>query len=162
MELEQVMEEWENMLHFAIEMIIHSNEHKVGDIINQRISIIHLDHATELLMKSFLLKKDYLINEIDLNKVKGGLKNNLKINVLLHKDKTIGFNDVLDIVSKLVKLDKEDKEKIIKFHKIRNEIQHRALIIPMNKQEEIAIFSPALKNLYNKMFPEFIDAFPSF
>ena len=75
-------------------------------------------------------------------------------------DRILSFTDCLRIVSKILNLDQNAKEEILKFHKIRNEIQHRATNIPLNKGEAIANFSPSLDELYIKMFPEFKDAFP--
>ena len=154
------MDEWENMLHFAIEMIKHAKKAYAPDVIDERIAIVSLDHATELLMKSFLLENSYIINELNLNKIKKGFNKNTQLKDLLNDDKTIGFKDVLNIVSKKIELDKSDKETILKFHKLRNEIQHRGLYINLNKTEAIRNFCPSLNKLYNKMFPKYADDFP--
>ena len=154
------MDDWENMLHFAIEMIKHAKKAYAPDIIDERIAIVSLDHATELLMKSFLLEKNFLINELNINKIKKGIDRNTQLTDLLNDDKTIGFKDVLNIVSKLTELDNSDKQTIMKFHKLRNEIQHRGLYITLDKTEAIRNFCPSLNILYNKMFPKFADDFP--
>ena len=54
------------------------------------------------------------------------------------------------------------KNKILQFHRLRNEIQHRATNLPQDKGKEIEVFYPYFKELYNLMFPEFADSFPDF
>lgn len=150
------MKEWENMRDFAIAMIKEATKHMTEGIIDQRIAIMHLDHATELLMKAFLFKEGYFIYDIDKNILKKGIKTK----DLPNSDRLINFTDCLNIVSERIKLDPSTKSKVLKFRKIRNEIQHRATNLPFNKGEEIINYSPALNELYHKMFPEHISTFP--
>lgn len=154
------MYEWENMMYFAIEMIKHAKQHNSRDIINERIVIVSLDQATELLIKSFLLEKGYFINKISKKKTDKGIKNGVKVETLLDKNRTIGFIDALNLADRLLKLSRGQKAKIVEFHKLRNEIQHRGLYIELNKREAIVNFCPALTELYKKMFPKYADAFP--
>jgi len=157
------MADWENMFDFALEIILHSALHRAedrrvgGTDINQRIIIIHLDHATELLMKSFLIKNDYIIQEIDWNKLKSkGIKKGSKIEEeFFKKDRTLMFSDCLNIIFSEIVLEEDDKNKINKFHTLRNKIQHRPIGLPLDKDEEISNFVPVLKRFYLKMFPEF-------
>jgi hypothetical protein len=157
------MEEWENMLHFAVIMLeTEVSAHNVNDSLNQRIAIVHLHHVTELLMKSFLLKEGYLINEVDYNKVKLGIRNNSKLKEFINPDRTIGFQEALGIIAGKVNLDKAHKERILNLNRVRNEIQHRGLAIPHRKPQGVNFFRTALKDLYSKMFPTYYDAFPDF
>ena len=152
------MEDWESMMHFAIQLIIESERYKGTGIWGERIIILHLDHANEMLMKSFLIKKGYIINYLEKEELKKGVKKE----DILDKDKTMEYVDCLKLIcNKLVNGFSEDKtKKIIKFHKLRNEIQHRAINLGLNKGEEIELFYPFFKELYILMFPEYADAFP--
>lgn len=150
------MEDWENMLHFAIELILESKRYTGTGILGERIMILHLDHANELLMKSFLLKKGYVISYLDKNKAEKGVKKE----EVIDNDKTLDYPECLSIASKEVKFSKEKQDKILRFHRLRNEIQHRATNLPLNKGEEIFNFYPYFKELYEKMFPDYAIAFP--
>lgn len=154
------MEDWKNMLLFAIEVIRHSLEHRNGNITDQRIAITNLDHATELMLKAFLIKEGYLINEIDKKKIRNKGISNIKVRNILDNERTIGFYDTSRLVFRIIRIEPEKKTKITRFHKIRNEIQHRALNLPINKEEEIERFFPVLRELYVKMFPEYENHFP--
>ena len=150
------MEDWKNMLLFAIKVIQHALEHRNGNITDQRIAITNLDHATELMMKAFLIKEGYLINEIDQKKIRNKGILDAKVRKILDNDKTIRFFDTSQLVFRILKLESEKRKKIERFHKIRNEIQHRALDLPINKEEEIERFFPVLRELYVKMFPDMV------
>lgn len=123
------MEDWEYMRSFAFDLIKFSSSIRdEKDIIKQRIIIMLLDQATELLMKSFLLK-----------------------NSIIEKSKRISFKQCLEKIN----AKEEDKQKILHFRGIRNEIQHRALKLEeINKPREIIVFFSALKSIYNLMFQE--------
>jgi len=60
-------------------------------ITDQRIAITNLDHATELMMKAFLIKEGYLINEIDKNKIRNKGVSNIKVRNILDNDRLIHF-----------------------------------------------------------------------
>jgi len=154
------MDDWENMLHFAIEMIKQAKRSYAPDHIDERIAIVSLDHATELLMKSFLLKMDYFINEIDTDMIKKGIDRKTQLKNLLNENKTISFMDALNLVCKLTDLDSSDKDVIVRFHKLRNEIQHKGMYLNLNETEKIGNFCPSLQILYDKMFPKYSDVFP--
>lgn len=154
------MEDWESMIHFAIHLIQNSSNYRTSNILDQRIMILNLDHANELLMKAFLIREGYIINEINRNKIKEGIKKKTQLKTLIHKDKTIDYVDCLNIISKILNLDSHKKERLLKFHQIRNEIQHRSTDLPISKEEEIIRFYPYFKELYTQMFPDFADAFP--
>lgn len=63
---------------FALELIMHANEkHNYSHFIDQRITIIHYDHATELLMKAYLEKEGYWKFKIDKGK---------QLNIFRHKE----------------------------------------------------------------------------
>jgi len=149
------------MREFALEILLHSLFSRIDErssiIIRERMTIIQLDHATELLMKSFLLKNSYIINEFKRKKIEEGFKANNKISDLLDEKKTISFPQALKITSKLVNLNNQDKKVINDFHDLRNNIQHRALNIPLNKAEKIDNFKPILYNFYKLMFPTYKD-----
>lgn len=157
------MEDWENMVLFAIHLISNSNNYRNSNILDQRIAILNLDHANELLMKAFLIKEGYTIEEIDKNKIKEkGIKKGETTDNFLNKKKTIGYIDCLNLISKILNFDDSKKKRIIKFHEIRNEIQHRSIDLPINKEEEIVNFYPSFRDLYNLMFQEPIKDFPVF
>jgi len=113
------MEDWESMMHFAIQLIIESERYKGTGIWGERIIILHLDHANEMLMKSFFIKKGYIINYLEKEELKKGVKKE----DILDKDKTMEYVDCLKLIcNKLVNGFSEDKtKKIIKFHKLRND-----------------------------------------
>lgn len=124
-------EDWSNMLAFALELAKHGKSHKDGDIVSQRIAIIHLDHATELLMKAYLLKEKLIkINDI------------LNFKILIKRISDNGVN--LEMI----------KQSLIDFHEIRNDIQHMPLNISYDKPEEIDEFLPKLNELYEILFPK--------
>lgn len=156
------MEEWKFMLNFAKDLINESRKHKENPperkIIGERIIILHLDHATELLMKAFLIKKGYVITYIEKNYLRKGVKEE----EVYEKTKSLDYIDCLDIVSKEINLEQEKKDKILRFHYIRNEIQHLALNLVLDKGEAINDFFPILQEMYEKMFPDFSISFPIF
>ena len=142
-------EDWNHMLDFADELLIHAEEHSRNvnrngnrwNYVSERISIIHFDHALELFMKAYLMKEGYLIYEVKQKKIKAGIKSSTSIIEIMDKNKTLGFQDILELFSKISELPPLEKTKIEKFHKkLRNEIQHRALNLPMNKGEKIEDF----------------------
>ena len=159
-------EDWENMMDFADKLIKHANDHfqtgypNMERIISERISVIHFDHALELLMKSYLLREGFIINEIDISKIKKGIKGeNKPIKELLKKNRTFIFDDIFTIFSKILELTPDEKQAIKKFHGLRNEIQHRALQLPTtDKGKEIEEFIPKFKIIYRKAFQN--RAFP--
>ncbi len=120
--------------------------------------ILHLDHANELLMKSYLIREGYIINYLDKDELKKGIKKD----ELLDRDKTIEYIDCLKLVCKKVNFPPEKMDKMIRFHKLRNEIQHRRLNVPLNKNEEIENFYPVFRDLYFLMFPIYAQGFPVF
>ena len=149
--------DWEGISKFALDLIEESRLSQSHTFIDERIAILHLDHATELLMKAFLIKEGYFIEPINLKKVREGLTKDTKIESLLRKDRTIDYMDCLDIVSKKINLSPNEKAKIKEFHNIRNNIQHKGLNIPLNKGEKIVEFSPLLEKMYGNMFPDSIN-----
>ncbi len=157
------MRDWENMRDFSIEIILHSLQHRTGfsdiedEIVNQRITILHLDHATELLMKAFLSKKKHSIYRISRKNQNISLKINEKLKNILDEKETLSFPRILDKVCELVNFDQDDRRIIMEFHRLRNEIQHRALNIGLNKEEKIEEFTPVLYGLYKKMFPRNVN-----
>lgn len=153
-------EDWKNMLEFADALIRHAEQHRSRDeggqenYVSERISIVHFDHALELVMKAYLMHKGYLVYEIDTEKIKKGVEKSACINKIIKKDKTLGFADILEIFSKILGPTAGDKKHISGFHKLRNEIQHRALNIPVNKEEKLEAFKPVFRSVYLKAFPE--------
>ncbi|MBI4210446.1 MAG: hypothetical protein HY544_02990 [Candidatus Diapherotrites archaeon] len=162
------IEDATNMCDFAIELI--TNVKTILEVRNpetrrymiERIAIVQLDHATELLMKAFLVEKGFIIEFIE----KSVLKDGLKITKSEEETRTIDYGDCLKIVLRNLRLEEDEKtelqEAITKFHKLRNEIQHRATNIPLDKMEKITDFYPQLKKLFEKMFPNKINKFPDF
>lgn len=154
--------DWEHMMHFAIELIIQSKQYAGAGIWGERIAILHLDHANELLMKSFLIKKGFIINYLDKDEINKGVKKE----EVLDKDKTMDYKACLGLACKEIGGDsvfnKAKQEKILNFHKIRNEIQHRAVNIRQNKKSEIEIFYPCFRELYSLMFSDIAGDFPEF
>ncbi len=147
----------EHMMDFAIKLINRSHSiRNRNTIMNERLAILHLDHGTELLMKAYLLKEGYIINKISQSKINKGIKKGSLIEKYINGDKTIDFIEVLNIVSKKIRLSNGAKKNIESFHNLRNVIQHKALDIPLDKTERIEAFRPQLKELYEKMFPELI------
>ncbi len=158
------MEKWKFMRNFAKDLISESRKHKENPperkIIGERIIILHLDHATELLMKAFLIKKGYVISYV----TEGRLKKGVKGKEVADFSKTLDYVGCLDLVCGKggITLEQVKKDQILRFHSIRNEIQHRALNLVLDKGEEINSFFPILQELYEKMFPDFSVSFPIF
>ena len=150
------MEDGENMMYFAIQLIIESRQYRGTGIMGERVMILHLDHANELLMKSFLIKKGYIISYLEKSEVNKGIKKKY----ILDNEKNIDYGECLNLVCKNVDFSQDKRDVIMKFHRLRNEIQHRATNLPLDKKEKISEFYPYFKELYNLMFPEFADAFP--
>ena len=148
--------DWENMVLFALRLIRHSSEHRSDDIVDQRIMIHNLDHALELLIKAYLLKNNYIVNYLE----KSDLKEGIKEEEFLSKSKSMDYVDALRLVSKKLNFIKSEQDKILAFHKLRNEIQHRATYLPVNKVTEIIMVYPSMKKLYLKMFEDIVDRFP--
>lgn len=153
-------EDWNNMLDFVDELLKHAEEHSRNDNRNgnmsnyvfERISIIHFDHALELFMKAYLMKEGYLIYKVKQRKIKDGIKRSTSIIEIMDKNKTLDFMDILELFSKTSELPSLEKKKIKKFHDLRNEIQHRALNLPMNKGEKIEDFKPVISSVYRRAF----------
>ncbi len=152
----QIHKDWESMLYFAIALIAESKVHKGTGFIGERIIILHLDHANELLMKSFLIKKGYTVEYLEKNEVNKGVKKE----EIKSKSKTILYQDCINLVCKHITFEKEKIKKVMEFHYLRNEIQHRSLDVPLNKEEHIRLFFPLFRELFGKMFPEYEDTFP--
>jgi hypothetical protein len=156
------MKDWEHMMYFAIELIIQSKLHKGTGIWGERIIIHHLDHANELLMKSFLIKNGYIINYLEPKKLAKGTKNE----EFLDKSKSMEYIDCLRLICNNIlspnSFDSEKQKKVERFHNLRNEIQHRAININQDKKTEIELFYPYFKEFYNLMFPEYADVFPDY
>lgn len=143
---------------FALRLIRESNKYvNYTDIMDQRIRILHLDHANELLMKSWLVENGYVISYLKESDLKKGVKQE----IVLDMDRTISFEDCLNIVSSQVRLTPKKEEKIKTFHKLRNEIQHRAINLNLDKTEMIENFYPIFRELYELMYPDSND-FPNF
>jgi hypothetical protein len=150
--------DWESMIHFALNLILTSERHKGTGIFGERIIITPLDHANELFMKAFLLKNGFVISYIEKNDLTRG--EGLKLEDIPNAEKTIEYGECLKLVSHKVGFPSDKKERVLKFHGLRNEIQHRSTNIPLNKGEAISDFYPYLKELYNLMFPNFPYPFP--
>jgi hypothetical protein len=149
-----VNENWRAMKDFALKLIEESNNLiNRPDVIGQRIRILHLDHANELLMKSWLIKNGYVISYLK----ESDLKNGVKQEKILDMDRTMSYEDSLNLVSKQLRLPTEKKEKIKSFHKLRSEIQHRAINLYLDKTEMIENFYPIFRELYEKMYPDYND-----
>lgn len=146
----------ENMMDFAVQLINRSYTHRRQNrsCMDERLAILQLYQGTELLMKAYLLKKGYIINEVNQSKFKKGIKKDSLIKEYLLNDKTIGFRDAFNIVCENIALFDNTKKIIINFSNLRNEIQHRASDKPLDRSENIKNFTPELKELYIKMFPE--------
>src|SRR3989344_5369236 len=152
------MDDWQDMQLFALELIRESKPHldrqelPNGKIMGERIAILHLDHANELLMKSFLIKKGYVVEFLKEKQVEKGTKTD----DFIKEAKTLEYEKCLDIITSKehIPLKRESKTTIIKFHQLRNEIQHRAKYIPDDKRSRIKEFYPCLKELFGLMFPD--------
>ncbi len=145
--------DWLEMSIFSKLLIIHGIVHyRKRNFDDERIAIVLLDQATELLMKAFLLKKDYTIQEIDSKKIKEGMTERDEIKKILHKEKTINFSTALSIVKR--KIHNIEIDKIENFHKLRNKIYHRSTQIIENKKHEIEKFLPALQHFCEEAFEE--------
>lgn len=155
-------EDWNHVLEFADELLKHAEEHSRNDNLNgnrrnyvsERISIIHFDHALELFMKAYLIKEEYLICQVNNKKIQNGIKRSTSIIEIMNEDRTLDFMNIFKLFSRTLQLSEDEKEKIKQFHKLRNEIQHRALDIPMDKREKIEDFKPIIRSAYKKAFAD--------
>ena len=95
------MDDWQDMQIFALELIRESKPHldrqdlPNGKIMGERIAILHLDHANELLMKAFLIKKGYVIEFLRENQVNDGTK---AVN-FIKEAKTLEYEKCLKIIT---------------------------------------------------------------
>lgn len=144
------MTDWEHMHDFAIHLIQNAIAHINPNIFDQRIAILQLDQASELLTKAYLLKEGYVISTIDKRDISKGIK---KSEILNH-DKTLSYPEALDLVCKNIDFNEDNKKRMKKFHEVRNEIQHRAINITMRKDISIMLFYPYLIEIYGKLFPQ--------
>jgi len=155
-------EDWEHMLDFADELLKHAEEHRINanrngnreNYVPERISFIHFDHALELFMKAYLMKEGYLISQVKRGKINDGIKISTSIIEIMDEERTLDFPDLLNLFSKTSELPQHEKKKIEKFHKLRNEIQHRALNLPRNKREKIEDFKKIICSVYGRAFAE--------
>jgi len=144
--------EWKEMVDFSDKLIIQALLHSFpNEMEESRISIVLLDQATELLMKAYLMKMHYCINELDRNKAKDGMKKSDNIKKFLSEKRTIDFTVALPIIKKL--LPSIEDKKIETFHELRNKIYHLSLRITEDKENEINNFLPVLEAFYKKAFP---------
>lgn len=143
---------WQGMMEFAIELIGQSARHAGTGFMGERIIILHLNHANELLMKAFLIRKGYIVSYLEKDKIRDGVKQD----EFLDKSKTIDYGDCLKLVLQNVHTSEKNKEEIkkrmLRFNQIRNEIQHRSTHLPFDKGEEIDNFYPYFQELFNLMF----------
>jgi hypothetical protein len=149
------VEDWMAMKSFALRLIIESDiHHQDEDVMSQRIKILHLDHANELLMKSWLTREGYVINILTESVLKKGIRSDDLLYTTAKSNRTLGYESCLELVSKKIEFPKNKKEVIKSFHSLRNEIQHRSLDLPLDKVERIENFYPILKEFYDKMFQD--------
>jgi len=145
------MSEWREMVNFADWLIIHALNHVGTSFMDElRIAVVLLDQATELLMKAYLIKNGYSIQDFDRKKFEAGVKESDKIKKILNEEKTIDFTTALSIIKKI--LPQIDENGISNFHKLRNKIYHRATRIHEDKEMEIQNFMPKLETFYKLAF----------
>lgn len=132
-----MVEEWKEMKKFGEWLIGHGISCAEGNnmgysdkIWEQRVGVILVHQAAEILMKAYLVKK-------------GEIVPGKYIRFLPMFDK-INFSDV-------------DKTKFEKFNRIRNKIYHQSFQIPWDKNYEIQNFLEEFKKFYNKGFGENLD-----
>ena len=158
------MENWKYMQAFALALIRQSKNNLnitlTGEekIMGERIAILHLNHANELLMKSFLIKNGYVVEYLE----KSDINNGLKEADIINSTRTLDYGNCLKLVVNHLRkngaiVDESRKQMIMDFYKIRNEIQHRATNIPLDKREKIGVFYPHLKGLYETMFSDLME-----
>jgi len=156
-------DKWMQMQISALFAINHAAKHNARSIREKRIAITSLDQGTELLMKSYLLKNDYIINELNYNKIKErGTKREVRITENVIKGTTISFRTALSIVSKELGLEKEIEKQINKMHEFRNEIQHTGQLKPSSVKKSIDNYSIVVEYLFDKMFPNNDIPYPYF
>ena len=149
-------EDWEHMIDFADELLKHAETHRTNssellDYASLRISFVHIDHALELFMKAYLMKKGFVINKF---KMKNGVKESDIIKEILDENKTIDFPLLLELFSKESGISNSEQNKIKVFHKYRNEIQHLALNIDINKSEKLEHIIPVIRSVYETVFTD--------
>lgn len=153
-------DDWENMMDFADELLKHAEMHQQNNnltlrhYVSERISIVHFDHALELLMKAYLMKKEYLICKPK-KSFKNGIKKSADIAEILDENKTLDFHDLIDLFFKISEISNDDskKSKIKKFHRLRNEIQHRSLVGPAeDKTHYLRDIKPVIHSVYENAF----------
>lgn len=134
----ELVEEWNEMKKFGDWLIGHgiscaegngniNNDDKIWE---QRVGVILVHQAAEILMKAYLVKK-------------GEIKPNKKIKFMHMFDK-INFSEI-------------DKNKFEKFNRIRNKVYHHSVKIIWDKNNEIEIFLEEFKNLYYRGFGEHLN-----
>lgn len=150
-------EDWNHMLDFTDELLKHAEEHFLNynsnsskQYVFQRISIIHFHHALELFMKAYLIKEGYFIYKIDNNDIKKGIK----LSKIFEQNRTLDFMDILKIFKEFPPLSDSQFESVKELNRLRNEIQHRSLVIDVDKNEVLKQFKNVMSSIYEKTFPE--------
>lgn len=149
------IENWNEMKKFGDWLIQHGiicamarNVTEHGDkIFEQRAGLALVHQAAEILMKSYLIKENKDITRNG-RKTNGG------------REITISFMESIRKINEVFlekRLENIDVTKFGKFDEIRNEIYHRSLKVPWEKNEEIHNFLVEFKKFYESGFGEHLD-----
>lgn len=149
------IEQWREMKKFGDWLIQHGiscakarNITKDDDkIFEQRVGLALVHQATEILMKSYLVKENKNITRNGRRTNKG-------------REITISFMESIKKINKSFQekgLESIDVTKFGKFDEIRNEIYHRSFEIPWDKDSEIHNFLVEYKKFYESGFEETLD-----
>lgn len=140
------------MLNFAEQLasygIHYSKNEKIEE---QRIAVVLLDQSMEIMMKAFLIKKNYEVFYFKENTIRKGLQKSESFG----KASTIDFSTALSLIKKELPSADIDTDGINHFHEIRNKVYHGAAVnLEENKSLAMDIYIPKLEKFYNSAFQE--------
>lgn len=138
----------DKMAKFAMDVLEHgihhwfepsddqeNNQESLKRIFDKRMSIIHVVHCAELLLKAFLDKKGYLIFKFkDINK---GIKKDSQVDDIINEKSSISLYGAIKLVEKKINIPTFKLEKTDKLRDLRNQIIHDGVNVEDKKKEYI-------------------------
>lgn len=140
---------WKKMVDFAERLAYYGIQYgKKTNLEEQRISVVLLDQSMEIMMKAFLISRNYEVFYLKEQDVKNGVKKSESFEKAL----TMDFRSALNLVKD--ELANVDKDAINHFHEIRNKVYHGAAVtLQENKEDAISNYLPKIEQFYNLAFP---------
>lgn len=140
------------------DIILKRKGHFHRKIMGERMAVLRLAHANELLMKAFLMREGYIVTYLRENDVRAGIQSS----DVEEKTLTLTYGECLRLVlnhllrqKKITEAKKKEIiDELMKFYKIRNEIQHSSMSAELEKSKWLIRVYPYLNQLFDLMFPD--------